>query len=113
MALLTPAAPVHRPRFHTLQVSGVERLTDEAVAVTFAVPRELWDEYAFLHGQHLTLRATIDGEDVRQSGQDGMGQLRVASAVVEGGRMSTWLSSSVAPGDEIEVMTPMGSFTCP
>jgi ring-1,2-phenylacetyl-CoA epoxidase subunit PaaE len=42
-----------------------------------------------------------------------MGQLRVASAVVEGGRMSTWLNSSVAPGDEIEVMTPMGSFTCP
>ena len=100
---------------------GVERLTDEAVAVTFAVPRELWDEYAFLPGQHLTLRATIGGEDVRQSysicqprsGRDGMGQLRVASAVVEGGRMSTWLNSSVAPGDEIEVMTPMGSFTCP
>jgi ring-1,2-phenylacetyl-CoA epoxidase subunit PaaE len=121
MALLTPAAPVRRPRFHPLQVSGVERLTDEAVAVTFAVPRELWDEYAFLPGQHLTLRATIDGEDVRQSysicqprsGRDGMGQLRVASAVVEGGRMSTWLNSSVAPGDEIEVMTPMGSFTCP
>ena len=67
--------------------------------MTFAVPRELWDEYAFLPGQHLTLRATIDGEDVRQSysicqprsGRDGMGQLRVASAVVEGGRMSTWL----------------------
>ena len=121
MALLTPAAPVRRPRFHPLHVSRVERLTDEAVAVTFAVPRELWDEYAFLPGQHLTLRATIDGEDVRQSysicqprsGRDGMGQLRVASAVVEGGRMSTWLNSSVAPGDEIEVMTPMGSFTCP
>jgi ring-1,2-phenylacetyl-CoA epoxidase subunit PaaE len=99
----------------------VERLTDEAVALTFAVPRELWDEYANLPGQHLTLRATIDGEDVRQSysicqprsGRNGTGLLRVASAVVEGGRMSTWLNSSVAPGDEIEVMTPMGSFTCP
>jgi ring-1,2-phenylacetyl-CoA epoxidase subunit PaaE len=86
----------------------VERLTDEAVALTFAVPRELWDEYAYLPGQHLTLRATIDGEDVRQSysicqprsGRNGTGLLRVASAVVEGGRMSTWLNSAeriVAP----------------
>ncbi|HEY8305788.1 MAG TPA: 1,2-phenylacetyl-CoA epoxidase subunit PaaE [Lapillicoccus sp.] len=121
MALLTATAPVRRPRFHPLRVTRVERLTDEAVALTFAVPRELWDEYANLPGQHLTLRATIDGEDVRQSysicqprsGRNGTGLLRVASAVVEGGRMSTWLNSSVAPGDEIEVMTPMGSFTCP
>ena len=56
-----------RPRFHPLTVAAVERLTDEAVAVTFAVPAELSDEYAFEPGQHLTLRATIHGEEVRQS----------------------------------------------
>ena len=66
-ALLAPAPQVRRPRFHLLTVAGVERLTDEAVAVTFEVPHELWDEYAYSPGQHLTLRATIDGEDVRQS----------------------------------------------
>lgn len=27
--------------------------------------------------------------------------------------MSGWLNDVVAPGDDIEVMTPMGSFTCP
>ncbi|MEP6649590.1 MAG: 1,2-phenylacetyl-CoA epoxidase subunit PaaE [Lapillicoccus sp.] len=121
MALLTPAAPVRRPRFHTLRVSEVERLTDEAVAVTFDVPRDRWDEYTFLPGQHLTLRATINGEDVRQSysicqprsGRGRVGSLRVASAVVDGGRMSTWLNTSVQPGDEVEVMTPIGSFNCP
>ena len=53
--------------FHPLPVAAVERLTDEAVAVTFAVPDDLRDEFAFEPGQHLTLRATIDGEDVRQS----------------------------------------------
>ncbi len=120
MALLT-RAPRARAAFHTLRVHEVERLTDEAVAVRFAVPRELWDEYAFRPGQHLTLRATIDGADVRQSysicqspwnyGQ--AGSLRVASAVVPGGRMSTWLNEVVRADDEVEVMTPMGSFTCP
>ena len=51
----------HRARFHHLTVSAVERLTDDAVAVSFAVPDELAQEYAFEPGQHLTLRATING----------------------------------------------------
>jgi ring-1,2-phenylacetyl-CoA epoxidase subunit PaaE len=118
-ALLASALPVRRPRFHPLRVGSVERLTDEAVALSFEVPPGLRDEYTFLPGQHLTLRATIDGEDVRQSysicqpRSARPGSLRVASAVVEGGRMSTWLNTAVHAGDEIEVMTPMGSFTCP
>jgi ring-1,2-phenylacetyl-CoA epoxidase subunit PaaE len=120
MSLLTrPAA--RRARFHSLTVADVERLTDDAVAVTFRVPSELWDDYRFEPGQHLTLRTTIDGADVRQSysicqprsGRGGPGLLRVASAVVEGGRMSTWLNGAVRRGDEVDVMTPMGSFTCP
>ena len=87
-ALLASAPPVRRPRFHTLRVAQVERLTDEAVAVTFDVPEELRDEYAYQPGQHLTLRATIDGEDVRQSysicqprSSRASGRLRVASAM--------------------------------
>ena len=123
MALLTARPAVRRPRFHPLVVERVERLTDEAVAVTFGGPAQLREEYRYLPGQHLTLRAGIGGEDVRQSysicqplsayGDSGPGRLRVASAVVPGGRMSTWLNESVRPGDELEVMTPMGSFTNP
>ena len=119
----TPARP--RARFHTLTVREVERLTDDAVAVTFEVPPDLREDYTFEPGQHLTLRATIDGEDVRQSyslcqsrsgrtpGRHGAGTLRVASARVPQGRMSTWLNDVVQAGDPIDVMTPMGSFTCP
>ena len=116
-----PGATRHRARFHPLTVSAVERLTDEAVAVTFEVPEDLVEEFAFEPGQHLTLRATINGEDVRQSysicqsrRSDPAGRrLRVAAALVPEGRMSTWLNSVVAPGDVVEVMTPAGSFTCP
>jgi ring-1,2-phenylacetyl-CoA epoxidase subunit PaaE len=89
--------------------------------VTFVVPEELRDDYAFAPGQHLTLRATINGEDVRQSysiciapsAARATGTLRVASARVAGGRMSTWLNDVVRPGDVVDVMTPLGSFTCP
>ncbi len=123
MSLLTPSAPPrHRPTFHPLRVTDVERLTDDAVAITFAVPDELAAEYLrYAPGQHLTLRAQIGGEDVRQSYSICLsprrarrtGTLRVASARVPGGRMSNWLADEVCAGDDIEVMTPMGGFTCP
>ncbi|WP_020142637.1 1,2-phenylacetyl-CoA epoxidase subunit PaaE [Terracoccus sp. 273MFTsu3.1] len=110
----------HRARFHPLTVTSVERLTDEAVAVTFAVPEDLVDEFVFEPGQHLTLRAEIRGEDVRQSYSicqsrraDPAGRsLRVAAARVPEGRMSNWLNDGVSPGVVVEVMTPQGSFTC-
>jgi ring-1,2-phenylacetyl-CoA epoxidase subunit PaaE len=110
-----------RAQFHALTVADVERLTDDAVAITFAVPEELREEYRYEPGQHLTLRATIDDEEVRQSYSiclarseaERTGTLRVASARVQGGRMSNWLNDSVAAGDFIDVMTPLGNFTCP
>ncbi|WP_295701772.1 1,2-phenylacetyl-CoA epoxidase subunit PaaE [Lapillicoccus sp.] len=120
MPLLTKPAR-QRASFHTLRVDDVERLTDDAVAVRFEVPRELSDDYTFEPGQHLTLRATIAGEDVRQSysicqarsEMERSGTLRVASARVPDGRMSNWLNDIVQPGDAIDVLTPMGSFICP
>lgn len=120
MALLTKPAR-KRATFHTLPVAGVERLTDDAVAITFAVPEGLREDYAFEPGQHLNLRATVGGEEVRQSysiclsraAARATGTLRVASARVEGGRMSNWLNDHIAVGDELDVMTPLGSFTCP
>lgn len=116
----TSSAARHRARFHPLAVSSVERLTEDAVAVTFAVPEDLVEEFAFEPGQHLTLRATINGDDVRQSYSicqsrraDPAGRrLRVAAARVPEGRMSNWLNDAVVPGDVVEVMTPQGSFTC-
>ena len=98
----------------------VERLTPEATAITFAVPDDLADAYRFAPGQHLTLRRTVDGAEVRnsysicQSAHGGRpGTLRVAAAKVPGGRMSPWLVDELAAGDVVYVMTPLGDFTCP
>ncbi len=120
MASLLTKPARHRARFHTLTVTGVERLTDDAVAVSFAVPDALAGEFVFEPGQHLTLRATIDGEDVRRSYSICLSrpealkrkELRVAAARVGGGLMSAWINENVGAGDQIEVMTPLGGFTC-
>lgn len=122
MSLLSTSRPARRrAQFHPLTVVGVERLTDDAVAITFSVPDELREEYLFTPGQHLTLRATVNGEDVRQSysiclsrrAAERTGTLRVATARVPGGRMSNWLNDRIAVGDVLDVMSPLGSFTCP
>ena len=55
------------PRFHPLRVAQVRRETADAVSVWFEVPAALAQEFAFTQGQHLTLRTSIDGEEVRRS----------------------------------------------
>ena len=51
---MTLAEAPARTGFHTLRVAGVERLCDDAVAVTFAVPEHLRSAFAFRPGQYLT-----------------------------------------------------------
>lgn len=102
------------PRFHRLAVSDVRRETADAVSVAFHVPPGLAADYAFAPGQYLTLRATIEGEDMRRSysicsGPDD-GELRVAVKQVPGGPFSSWVNTGLVTGDEVEVMTPTGRF---
>jgi len=100
--------------FHRLRVAAVERLTPDAVAVTFAVPEQLAPAYRFAAGQHLTLRHVEDGQDLRRTysvcASAAGGPLRVAVKRLEGGAFSTWLSDTLRPGDELEVLPPAGRF---
>lgn len=109
------SAPARRrPQFHPLTVARVERLTDDAVAVTFDVPPELADDYAFRPGQALTLRRIDGGRDERRSysicAPTGAAP-RVGVREVPGGFFSSYLVHEVQPGDEIDVLPPSGTFT--
>jgi ring-1,2-phenylacetyl-CoA epoxidase subunit PaaE len=104
-------------KFHPLTVATVTRETRDAIALTFEVPPELREAFRFVHGQHLTLRADIDGEDVRRSYsicsavQDNV--LRIAVKKAPGGVFSMWANEGVKPGQTIDVMPPMGHFNVP
>ena len=104
-------------RFHALKVAEVRRETEDAVVVTFEVPPELAEDFAYLQGQHLTLRRKIDGEDLRRNYSicAGVGEacLQVAIKKVEGGRFSSFANETLRAGDTLEVMTPTGSFHTP
>jgi len=105
------------PRFHTLRIAEVRRETPDAISLRFEVPAALREEYAFVQGQHLTLRTQLDGEEVRRTysicaGVDD-GELRVAIKQVAGGRFSTWANQTLRSGDRIDVLTPDGRFHTP
>ncbi len=111
------ARTARRHAFHPLRVAAIDRLTADAVAVTFAVPPELAEDYRFQAGQHLTLRAVIDGQDIRRSysicSPATSGTLRVAVKRLDGGVFSAWVHDGLRVGDTVEVMTPSGRFVLP
>ncbi len=100
--------------FHPLRVAAVERLCDDAVAVTFEVPDELADRYAFRPGQALTVRRPADVADERRTYSicAPVGEPpRIGVREVPGGLVSSWLVRDLKPGDEVDVAPPSGTFT--
>jgi ferredoxin-NADP reductase/fatty acid desaturase len=115
--LYGPAPSGRRAAFHPLRLTSVERLTEDCVVLSFAVPQDLAEAYRYAAGQHVTLRAVIDGQDVRRSyslcAPATSGELRVAVKRVEGGAFSSYINSEVRLGDILDVMTPTGRFGIP
>ena len=102
-------------RFHTLKVAEIVPETAEANSIRFEVPPELREEFAFKAGQHLTLRATINGEEVRRNYSlctaPAEGDWMVTVKRIGGGLFSNWIGDQLKPGATLEVMVPHGSFT--
>lgn len=101
--------------FHPLKVAEIVAETADANSVRFEIPPALRDAFAFKAGQHLTLRATLDGEEVRRNyslctapaDQDWM----VTVKRIGGGLFSNWVGDRLKVGETVEVMPPHGSFT--
>jgi ring-1,2-phenylacetyl-CoA epoxidase subunit PaaE len=105
------------PLFHDLRVRRIEPDTAEASIVSFDVPDHLRAVFGFTQGQYLTLRKTIDGQDLRRSysicaGVDD-GELRVGVRKVKGGTFSNWINEHLTVGDSLSVMAPQGRFFVP
>ena len=105
-------------RFHDLTVKRVSPEAAGAEAITLAIPDEAKDSFAFEPGQFLTLRATVNGQDVRRSYSissprsrlAARGELEIGIRPVENGLFSNWAAQSIKAGDTIQVMPPDGRF---
>jgi len=100
--------------FYPLQIRSVEQLTPSAVALTFEVPESLKDTFAFKAGQYITIKKTLDGQELRRaysiSSAPSSGELTVGIKKMAGGTFSVYANTDIKEGDVLEVMPPEGRF---
>ncbi|MBV8276134.1 MAG: 2Fe-2S iron-sulfur cluster binding domain-containing protein [Verrucomicrobia bacterium] len=111
----TAASPTGN--FFPLEVAELRLDTPDSLLVAFAVPEALKSRFSFEPGQHLILRAYINGTEVRRpysicsAVQDDA--LRIAIKRAPGGLFSNWAFTHLKPGVIVEVMPPSGRFGVP
>lgn len=105
--------------FVELPIARVSPEAAGSVAVTLAVPAEQRGAFAFEPGQFLTVRARIDGQEVRRSYSISSprsiytikGELTLGIRPVDGGVFSNWAATQLKAGDTLQAMPPDGRFT--
>ena len=100
--------------FHKLKIKDIRRETNDCVSISFEIPPNLKDSFSFQHGQNITIKKEINGEEARRSysicSSPYENELRVAVKKVEGGAFSTLANSFLKTGDELEILPPTGKF---
>ncbi|MBS1132286.1 MAG: Ferredoxin:Oxidoreductase FAD/NAD(P)-binding:Oxidoreductase FAD-binding region [Proteobacteria bacterium] len=105
-------------RFHELTIKRVSPEAAGSVAITFNIPDAEREAFSFQPGQFLTLRAKVDGQDVRRSYSISSprsrlakaGELEIGIRPVEGGVFSNWAAQTLKAGAKLDVMPPDGRF---
>lgn len=101
-------------KFYPLTIKDIHQTTDECSVISFAVSEELKKNFQFTQGQYLTLKADINGEEIRRSysicSSPSDGELKVGIKRIEDGKFSTYATKDLKVGDQVEVMPPNGKF---
>ena len=101
-------------QFHKLTIEDIHRETEKSVTITFNVPENLKETFAFQAGQYITVKTTINGNEVRRDyslcSSPKSGELKVAVKEVEGGTFSAYANNTLKVGDVLEVASPKGRF---
>ena len=100
--------------FLKLTIKEVKRETATAVSILFNVPQELKANYSFVAGQYVTIKLTLDGQEIRRAysicSSPESGELRIAVKAVKNGAFSQFANTKLKAGDTLEVGTPEGNF---
>lgn len=100
--------------FHNLTIKNITKETAQAVSVVFDIPESLHSQFSFKAGQYITLKAMLNGEEVRRAysicSSPQSGEVKVAIKAVENGTFSVYATERLKAGDQIEVHEPEGKF---
>jgi ring-1,2-phenylacetyl-CoA epoxidase subunit PaaE len=100
--------------FYKLHIKDITRETPSCISVAFTIPSELKSVYQFISGQYVTLKLTLDGEEIRRAysicSSPNSDELRIAIKSVQNGHFSKFANENLKVGDIIEVGQPEGRF---
>ncbi len=101
-------------QFTSLTIKAIIKETPSAVSLVFEIPPEKQDRFSFVAGQFLTLKAFINGEEVRRaysiSSHPNQENIQISIKKIANGKFSTYVNETLQVGDQIEVMVPEGKF---
>ncbi|MCW5519969.1 2Fe-2S iron-sulfur cluster binding domain-containing protein [Aureitalea sp. L0-47] len=101
--------------FYTLSVSEVKKVTPNSVRVSFNIPDDLSDTFAFIPGQYITIKQELNGMEIRRAysicSSPSSGKLSVGVKKVKNGAFSVYANEELEAGNTLEVMPPEGKFT--
>lgn len=104
-------------KFYPIRVTKITPETRDGLVITLEPAARDKERFAFHHGQYLTFRHMIEGEELRRSYslccERSAGVMQIAIKKIEGGAFSTWAHSQLRVGDCLESLPPMGNFTSP
>lgn len=102
-------------KFYDLTVKELRQETDDTVTVVFEIPQDQRETFEYQHGQYLTLKFDIKGQEERRSYSMSSSPLEEDLAVtvkrVAKGKVSNYIADQVKAGQRVAVMPPEGRFT--
>jgi ring-1,2-phenylacetyl-CoA epoxidase subunit PaaE len=102
--------------FYPLRINEIRRETDDTVSIALDVPDDLTNQFRFVPGQFLTFRIEgPDGTPVNRSysicSTPADSELRVVVKRLEGGIFGERAHTTMAIGDRLDTLPPLGRFT--
>ena len=101
-------------KFHSIKIADIYKETKDCSVITFDIPEVLKSDFQYKPGQHLTLKASIDGQEIRRSyslcSSPIENKWQVAVKKINGGLFSTFINETAKKGDTLELMEPSGKF---
>ena len=101
--------------FHKLVINNITKETSDAVCIEFDISKNpINKEFTFTAGQYVTLKTTIDNQEVRRAysicSSPNSNRLQVIIKAIENGIFSNMANERLKVGDTLDVAPPEGNF---
>jgi ring-1,2-phenylacetyl-CoA epoxidase subunit PaaE len=101
-------------RFRPLKIKNIRKETADCISVCFEIPDDWKEEFQFKHGQNITVKTFVNGEEIRRSysicSSPLDNELRIAVKKVTNGKFSSYANDYLKKNHILEVLAPTGQF---